>query len=220
MHVLASHKKHLRGFSLAELAIILGVVGVILAGIWALGGSMHNNGKQEKFSEMLTIIVANIRGNYTGKSSFESTQVSVIMPILTNLNVFPNDAVHLSGAISIVDSPFGEVATLPAGLTTYNSLYVCGWKASSSTHCDYGAGTAGVPLFAVEVLFSDATSCADAVLRNSSPATLPGLVAVYINGTQMTSLPPSLSTIAPTAPAGNCTAAGTKTVDFVYRLNP
>lgn len=219
MRVTLFHKKHLRGFSLTEFAIVLGVIGIILAGIWALAGNMRNNTRQEKFSEMLTIIVGNIRGNYAGKAYFENTAIQKMMPILTQMNVFPGDAVYQnSNNNSVVDTPFGAIAS-----SIYaSSLYACGWKAqpnaAPNAKCDITtvSGTTNVPLFAIEALFSDATSCIGAVLRNSNSATLPGLVAVYVNGTQM----PSPLPLATVALNSNCAKNGTKTVDFVYRLNP
>ena len=215
MRVMTLYKRHLRGFSLIELAIVLGVMGIILGSIWMMAGDMRNNVKQEKFSEMLSVIVGNIRGNYAGKPYFDHTQVSKMMPNLVNLNVFPSDAVHQvsGGGVSIVDSPFGEVAGSLA--SPYNSIYVCGWAAKTSTACTYKTDTQNVPLFAIEALFSDTTSCTGAVLSNSSSATLPGLVAVYINGTPLAALPSDAVT-ANTA----CAANALKTVDFVYRLNP
>jgi prepilin-type N-terminal cleavage/methylation domain-containing protein len=205
-----------RGFSLTEFSVVLGIVGVIFAGIWVLAASMNNSVKQEKFSEMLTVIVGNVRGNYTGKAFFESTLVATMMPILTSMNVFPGNAVRNNGGVSVVDSPFGQQSTagLPAVGTAYNSLYVCGWKASGSMSCEFAGGTLNVPLFAIEALLSK-PDCMKAILRNSNTTTLPGLVAIYSNGTSR-ALPMTLTT-ANTA----CSAAGgVNYVDFVFRLTP
>ncbi|MDR3425563.1 MAG: hypothetical protein P4M13_10920 [Alphaproteobacteria bacterium] len=217
-----TQRKHpIRGFTLVEFAIVLGVIGAIMGGIWAMSGSMRNNTKQEKFSEMLTTTVGNIRGHYAGKAYFESHAVATMMPKLTSMNVFPGDAVYQNGGYSVVDNPFGSI------LGTYNSsFYVCGWMANptaAQSKCDTTSppGTlVATPLFAIESLFSDVASCGNAVVMNSNPATLPGLVAVYVNGNKdggTTALPisPAVANL-----GGNCGSSGTKVVDFVFRLNP
>jgi prepilin-type N-terminal cleavage/methylation domain-containing protein len=225
-----TQRKRKRGFSLTEFAIVLGVAGIILSGVWALASNINSNAKQEKFSEMLNVIVGNIRGNYVGKTYFDTTltptvgAVTGMMPILTSLNVFPGDAVHVSGGVSVVDSPFGEQSTtgLPAAGTPYNSLYVCGWKATGSTGCAFTAATstASVPLFAIEALLPSGNACIGAALRNSNPTALPGLVDVYINGTGRVSHVPALTLPWDLASAKTACNLAVNTVDFVFRLTP
>ena len=210
-----------RGYSLTEVAIVLGVVGVIMASIWAYLGTMNNKVKQQRFSEMLFTIIGNVRGNYAGKAYFETTRVdgnTGMMPRLTHMNVFSGEAVRVgAGGVSVVDSPFGKQPTtgLPSAGTAYDSLYVCGWQSAPSTttaQCDFTTGTTNVPLFAVEVLLPR-DACITAALRNSNAASLPGLVGVYINGAKQT-LPLTLP--AAVTGCGNTT----NYVDFVFRLTP
>ncbi len=213
-------RRLMRGFSLVEFAIVLGVVGIVLGGIWSVAGMIRNNVRQEKFSETLYSIIGNIRGNYMGKSSVDSTLVTTEMPLLVGMNVFSGDTVHtVAGPVSVVDSPFGELVNPISAASPYNSLYVCGWTAKTSTGCDFAGGTANVPLFAIEVLIPAGGDCINAVLKNSSATTLPGLVGVYINNVQKT-LPISLTTALASCVAKNAGVSTAAVVDFVFRLTP
>ena len=214
--------RHLmRGFSLVEFAIVLGVAGIIISGIWSTAGMVRNSVRQEKFSEMLASIVGNIRGNYMGKSSFDSTLVATEMPILVGMNIFSGDTVHVvAGPVSVVDSPFGELVNPVSAVSPYNSIYVCGWKSKNSTGCEFsGGGTASVPLFAIEALVAAGGDCVSAVLRNSSATSLTGLAGVYINGTQMT-LPISFPTATTSCVPQNAGVSSAAVIDFVFRLTP
>jgi hypothetical protein len=72
-------------------------------------------------------------------------------------------------------------------------------------------------LFAVEAILSK-KNCINVAVRNSNPSTIPGLVAVYIDGNMQKTLPLSLSMA-----GDSVTGCGKRTinyVDFVYRLVP
>lgn len=208
-------QKRERGFSLVEFSIVLGVAGVVLGGVWVVAASMSDGVKQEKFSELLDATVDNVRGSYVGKPYFESTLVTVMMPKLTAMNVFPGDAVYKSGAVSVAVSPFGELTNPLLSSSPYKSVYVCGWKEGNapSTHCDLsGAGTSNVPLFAVEAILSK-KDCLVAALKNAAPSMHPGLVAFYINGGKIT-MPVTLSAVT------TACNADVNYADFVFRLTP
>ncbi|MDD3030067.1 MAG: hypothetical protein PHS57_07295 [Alphaproteobacteria bacterium] len=190
-----------RGFSLTETAIVLGVAGLILSGVWVMVGGMRSSAIQTKFSDLLAVVVENIRGTYVGKASFESTSPTKMMPILRRKHVFPGDVVRKEsdGTIKVV-SPFG------------GELVVCGWKASGSTKCETAGETLDVPFFAVEIAV-DKKDCINAVVRNANSSLFPGLLGVYINGTKR-ELPISFS-----AAQTGCSKAS-NIVDFVFRLLP
>ncbi len=212
-------RRLMRGFSLVEFAIVLGVAGIVLGGIWGVAGMIRNNVRQQKFSETLYSIIGNIRGNYMGKSSVDSTLVTTEMPLLVGMNVFSGDTVHVSSGVSVVDSPFGEFVNPISAASPYNSLYVCGWTAKTSTGCDFAVGTANVPLFAIEVLIPAGADCINAVLKNSSATTLPGLVGVYINNVQQ-ALPIGLTMALASCVPKNAGVSTASVVDFVFRLTP
>ncbi len=222
------HKRRLmRGASLTESTIVLGIVGILLGGIWAMANDMRNSVKQQKFAELLTSTVDGVRGIYAGKAFFDSTLVTNMMPNLARMNIFPGDVLKQVGLETVVVSPFGEVTPHPvpnAGATPHRSFYVCGWRSAptaAQTHCDFIGGQGNVPLFAVEALVNR-PNCIQAVMRNSNPVTQPGLVAVHINGGAALALPVPL-VVPPATPllgAVRACANAVNYIDFVYRLTP
>ncbi len=174
----ATHsKKAPRGFSLTEVAIVLGIIGIVMGSIWSVAGAVHQDVQREQFAEQLAGIVKNIRGAYLAKASFDSTVVPTMMPKLANMKAFAGDTVRINGGVKVVDSAFGQFVNPVASASPYNSIYVCGWRAAGSTNCEFtGGGTSNVPLFAVEALIPVGDVCIKTVVQNSNPATLPGLV--------------------------------------------
>lgn len=220
-------KRSQSGFSLAEFAVVVGVISIIISGIWALADELKQNTAQERLSEQLSIVAKNVRAAYLGKPFIDSTYTSQVMQNLTAMNAFPGDMVRLdtnTGAY-VVDSPFGPTINPKLNGSPYNSLYICGWRSSGSTGCDmtFAASTVNVPLLAIEVLLPAGAPCAKAVMRNTGSTGIIGLVDVVINGQKAVflgnSLPPP-----PTFVAQNCTpfnaSSPSVVVDFVIRPNP
>ena len=52
------------GFNLIEAAIVLGIVGLIVGGIWAAASSAYENMRQQTASKQLLSLVGNIRNYY------------------------------------------------------------------------------------------------------------------------------------------------------------
>jgi len=208
------------GFTLNEFAIVLGVMGLILGGVWTMARDMNNNLKQEKLTEMLRVIVDNVRGIYAGSAYFDTTNATTMMTKLTAKNVFPVESLYLDGTTWTVISPFGRFTHpyAPAASNKHRSLYVCGWEGVGTTHCvlSGAAGTPDVPLFAIEVL-ARKDDCILSSVRNATAQMHPGLVGVFINGNaQALPLTPQAATDATTG----CVSTAINYIDFVYRLAP
>ncbi|HUY68359.1 MAG TPA: prepilin-type N-terminal cleavage/methylation domain-containing protein [Alphaproteobacteria bacterium] len=54
-----------RGFTLTEIAIVLGVVGIVLGGIWAAAALVSQNDKTQEASQDIALIVANYRSLFS-----------------------------------------------------------------------------------------------------------------------------------------------------------
>lgn len=204
------------GFTLSEAAIVLCIVAVLFGAIWSVAGSADNNAKHERFTLLVRAVVENIRSHYAARSGVDYVSAPATMGQLTDNNVFPNDLlVKKTAWLSILVSPFGEFTNPRLALSDHKSMYVCGWPASGSTGCDLNPASPAkqnLPLFAVEALLNRG-DCVKALMRNSHSSVLPGIVAVYANGTQL-SLPLTLA-----AAQSRCSNA-VNYINFVLRLRP
>jgi type II secretory pathway pseudopilin PulG len=80
------------GFTLTEMAIVLGVVGTILASIWTAAAQVSNNQKIATGATEVLTIASNIRAFYSGRGGIApSLQGTEITPMLEKANVFPSN---------------------------------------------------------------------------------------------------------------------------------
>ncbi len=197
-------QREVGGFSLTEVAIVLCIIGMVLASLWVYMSAMNNNVKHEKFTHMLKTLTENIRGVYAGKTSFTNLHPE----FLVQKEVFPSDMIRMNGDFVVPVSPFGEFTSEK----DYRSVYICGWKARGSTECSLDSTDEEFPLFAIETILPR-DACITAALRNSDVGSFPGLVSVYINKHQL-ELPLTLAAVTP-----ECNKP-LNYVDFVYKLIP
>jgi hypothetical protein len=60
-----------RGFNLIEAAIVLGVVGLIIGGVFVVWASIDTGNKIRRATEEITIIVNTVRNNYSNRATME-----------------------------------------------------------------------------------------------------------------------------------------------------
>jgi hypothetical protein len=110
------------GFNLIEAAIVLGVVGLIVGGIWAAASSAYENMRQQSASKQLLALVQNIRGFYA------QGPIDVIdnnLTNLSNLGLLPSDMVVQNGSTFYLRHPWGgNVVIADGGVTGYSSFRV------------------------------------------------------------------------------------------------
>lgn len=66
MLLFPNHDKSRRGFNLIEAAIVLGVVGLIIGGIWVAASAVQESRRQSRFLEQVTQIIPAIRKTFQG----------------------------------------------------------------------------------------------------------------------------------------------------------
>lgn len=84
-------KKGLRGMSLIEMAIALGIVGLVSAAIWAAGSTVRQRSDIEREVATVLSVVDRVRSLYTAFPGTANYPVSVEEQITANL--FPEDVV-------------------------------------------------------------------------------------------------------------------------------
>lgn len=217
-----------RGFSLLEMAIVLGVFSAIVAGVWAVANSAYESSRREQFAEQLFVTVKNVRASYLGQAAVCGTFAQLTTRLVAE-GAIPGDMVRGHNlAAGIVDSPWGSGSpggaamasgTLAVGAGTY--AVASGGGSALATPC---AVASSQQYFTIELRGLRTDSCIAIVTRNSGSSAPPGLVDVVINTVSMVTgagtsqmLPVQVKDA-----STNCAtaAAAGSTVDFVYRLRP
>jgi len=73
---LACHTR--RGFTLTEIAIVLGIVGIVLAAIWAASANISDNNKVKTATSELAFIVDGYKNMYSGNGVDTSGNVTCV----------------------------------------------------------------------------------------------------------------------------------------------
>ncbi len=126
----ASSSRH--GFSLVEAAIVLGVVGLVIGGIWVGAGALSESYKVNKTAEGILSTSKNVQNLISARDSEAIGHVVSITQTLIDAGAFPEDWVRGS----VVETPLGNdmrVANAYIGLPGPRfSFYIDG---VSRQHC-------------------------------------------------------------------------------------
>jgi hypothetical protein len=215
-------------FSLAEVAIVMGVAGIILAGLWSYVSTGMENARIEKAKEEIFAIVQNIRGYYGGQAGMPTLTTDLITAQLAAAGIFPDDILRSNNNCHQMpglprlcpDDPWGPMDPSGAPPSTIGSFMVCPYPSWYVGYCpdqltDMNGNVIMSTQFGIALLYAPASSCAQLAAYESSPMGPPGLVDVFIGGTSMRSLghgfPISIADALP-----NCSP--NRYMIFVYRL--
>ena len=115
--VLKTRASRRAGFNLIEAAIVLGIVGLIVGGIWAAAGAAYENMRQQNASKQLLALVQGIRGFY---AQSPTDVVETDLGKLNDLGVLPADMVVDSGGTKSMRHQWGGSVTIEDTTATYN----------------------------------------------------------------------------------------------------
>ncbi|MDE1900700.1 MAG: type II secretion system protein [Alphaproteobacteria bacterium] len=212
-----------RGFTLIELAIVLGVVASILGALWALVGIAREKARLATAIDAVTSTADNVQALYGSAPAIAGGYTDLngsltSMSGLVHAGVFPEALVQKTmttcsfggGAENYVASPW--TAYSPCG-----AIHVCAWNYVGTTVCP-ATSAAREPYFAVEVTQLDYDACT-ALASSFAPNGGTTPVDIYINGSGVVAAGGALPVSAAIA-TGKCSSTMANTVDFVYRLRP
>ena len=86
-----------RGFNLVEAAIVLGVIGLVIGGIWVAAAAVQSNLRKSDASKGLIQIVQNVRNLYYGQSP---SSTGAITTQLINANAVPGNFINGTTAVN------------------------------------------------------------------------------------------------------------------------
>jgi type II secretory pathway pseudopilin PulG len=92
------------GVNLIEMALVLGIIGLIVGGIFIAWGSVTTNNKLRDAGNMVTIIIQQVRSVYSNRSSMESASGDNFTNALVQAELLPRQWQTSSGAIQ---NPWG-----------------------------------------------------------------------------------------------------------------
>ncbi|MFA6280104.1 MAG: hypothetical protein WC612_04875 [Bdellovibrionales bacterium] len=153
-----SLKTSQRGFSLTETAIVFGVIGLVLAAIWATASVVRERQPIQDTVQLVTEIANNVRGVYSGFSnstaappSTPSAQVAAGLFPDSVVNKAEDDTINAWGGTFLIQFPaaprygFSIEMTLPATMDKTDRLTACLGMITRlpATATNYGGGFAG-----------------------------------------------------------------------------
>ena len=100
---MSQRHNHRKGFSLVEAAIVLGVVGLVVGGIWVSAAKFYEDYKVNKTVNDITLIVKKIQGLISIADDFALGNLYVLTNTVLQAGAFPKD--WIDG--STVKNPFG-----------------------------------------------------------------------------------------------------------------
>lgn len=193
------HNKRRSGFSLTEFAIVLGVVGVVLSGLWGVVSIVRENIKRTEMKEQLVYMVGSIRDHYLARSCASVTPVCVNSALLTNYllqrNVLPYEQLrNRSAGVGswVADHPWGS--NIGGG----SIVVKAGADASQS--------------FEVEILGLEEGACVALASKLTGIGSPSGLTRAEVNNNNMVTLP-----VSPEDADARCNNANNR-LDLFYNL--
>jgi len=179
------------GFNLIETAIVLGIVGLVVGGIWAAAAGAYESMRQQKASEEVLALAQAVRSVYAQPGAPSIFTAPETLTDFKTLGI-PSDMINSAG--DGLTDPWGHAVTLAPGAT---------------------AGT-----FTLQYTTMPVTSCINFVTKLANVGTGTGLQTIGgAAGATTVDLTSGIgAAIAPTAGATGCPANGTGAPYIVFSL--
>ncbi len=110
------HKSSQRAITLVEITIVLGIMGIIIGGLWILTAGAMNNRKKQHLAEQVLTITRNTRDYYAhqDRSNIATTIINNAATDPRAARIFPADMLKTGG--SILHSYGGAVTVTPGAV--------------------------------------------------------------------------------------------------------
>jgi len=188
-------KQRQAGFSLIELAIVLGVVGVVMGGIWVVVGKVQQMARVKQTVEQVITLKKNVRDYYQSRACIPGDGVQTAALIGATPPVFPRE---------MLDTVAGAAFDAWNGNVTVESSVIA-----------VGACTF---LYTLTFTTLPPDICAQLVPQlTAAGEAARGLTSAAINGVALTALPPNPTAIIGNA-NGQCGQNATARVALTYKL--
>jgi prepilin-type N-terminal cleavage/methylation domain-containing protein len=164
-----------RGFTLTELVIVLGIIGAILAAIWQAAEIVSKNAKVKRAQEQITAITTNMRALYEGANSFPTGISSALTAQFVAANIFPPEMI----ANGITVNPWGTTTSCSGCAQPETS----GAGVSVAADVTYGAPCAGKKAPNVmQIVYWGLPQYASSALLSKYIGSASDVICVYADG--------------------------------------
>ena len=119
------------GFTLTEIAIVLGIIGLILAAIWTAAAAVYGNYRVSKASTETLAIVQNFKMLY-GNGSAQEPNGTDITSLAIAAGMFPADMIQPGNTAYGIGPWAGSQVNVYSG-ATWNAITVAFWNIDQST---------------------------------------------------------------------------------------
>lgn len=210
-----------RGFTLTEFAIVLGVIGSVLALVWTAATTTWEMARREQATEAVVTVANNMRALYSGQYAVPFIGVKSIIPMLFKNGAIPNSMQRKQSSTCsnvgnlCADTPWGALST-SGGVDPNGTFQVCAWNfviPATQFKCETAAaGRLPSQFFGVHLSGLSQENCMKLATYLSGVSTLPGLMQVVINTKSV------IPTATPATAKTDCGTGTANTVVFIYRL--
>lgn len=182
-NVLTSIRRRWHGFTLTELALVMGIFGMIAAGIWGALATVEEANNEKKAVVELQTISNNIKTLYASRQGFLSATQTDITCSMVDAGVFPADMM--------------VVSTCTAG--TLSSYPRSPWGSAVQVFSSTSAPDAGVGQFEIQFTATPKampkSSCIGLLVRLSGVSRNYGLTYLYSGGTGWVNVSNGVATV-------------------------
>lgn len=195
-------KKNKRGFTLTEIAIVLGIIGLILGAIWVAAAAVYTNMRISKSQQHLLAITQAIRSLYSTSVVTGEAADTDITAKLIPAGVFPSDLLASGSASTAVSSAWAG-----ANISVYSVKETADGDA-------FAVGFIGIP----------SAGCINILISASGSGRDPGLLKVAGKNAALADLKDGTVAAAYQSPpmtvtqASSACGTGTASAVFKFRL--
>jgi len=222
-------KRNRHAFTLVEMTLVVGIIGMVVSGIWAAGSMASYNAKANQASDELNMILANTRSYYASQNTsfvalnaihaletvpsaatfcyYSGRFLAAGAGIATAAGIYPQGMLDSSSGTTVANHPFSQVTDCTGAVGSAELALAC---TPNGAACDPTKPVQIVIRF-TNILLND--TCVDLLVHNSTAGTGIGLSKIMVNGV---AVPGGLPVSAATA-IGVCGVAP-YAIDWYYNV--
>lgn len=126
----------IRGFTLTEIAIVLGIIGIILGAIWAAAAMVYENNRTKQAREQTLTIINNWRSIY-GSRKVDITNGTDMTQLTVNNSFEPSEMLPVAGTTGACTAGGTAASCFITGPWNNSLVYVTSYQAYNAVAVQY-----------------------------------------------------------------------------------